>query len=87
MIPHTLTPPVTVSDGVHVEITQRRNRHRQSPRKEDEMDTITVITIVAVFWLSGLLMTWSMCIVAAQADRRMEERGRGCRPDDTSHVE
>lgn len=36
------------------------------------MDTITVITIVAVFWLSGLLMTWSMCIVAARADRRME---------------
>lgn len=86
MIPHTLIPPlVTVSDGARVEITQRRNR--QSPRKEDEMDTIVVITIIAVFWLSGLLMTWSMCIVAARADRRMEERGRGCRPDDTSHVE
>ena len=48
------------------------------------MDNIVVITIIAVFWLSGLLMTWSMCIVAARADRRMEERGRGCRPDDTS---
>ena len=45
------------------------------------MDNIVVITIIAVFWLSGLLMTWSMCIVAARADRRMEERGRGCRPD------
>lgn len=51
------------------------------------MDTITVITIIVVFWLSGLLMTWSMCVVSARADRRMEERGRGCRPDDTSHVE
>lgn len=85
MIPHTLTPPVTVSDGARVEITRHRNR--QSPRKEDEMDNIVVITIIAVFWLSGLLMTWSMCIVAARADRRMEERGRGCRPDDTSHGE
>lgn len=51
------------------------------------MDNIVVITIIAVFWLSGLLMTWSMCIVTARADRRMEERGRGCRPDDTSHGE
>lgn len=51
------------------------------------MDNIVVITIIAVFWLSGLLMTWSMCIVATRADRRMEERGRGCRPDDTSHGE
>ena len=53
------------------------------------MDTITVITIIAVFWLLGLLMAWSMCVVAARADRRMEERGRGrgCRPDDTIHVE
>ena len=84
MIPHTLTP-VTVSDGARVEITRHRNR--QAPRKEDEMDNIVVITIIAVFWLSGLLMTWSMCIVAARADRRMEERGRGCRPDDTSHGE
>ncbi len=31
------------------------------------MDNIVVITIIAVFWLSGLLMTWSMCIVAAIA--------------------
>lgn len=31
------------------------------------MDNIVVITIIAVFWLSGLLMTWSMCIVAARA--------------------
>lgn len=30
------------------------------------MDNIVVITIIAVFWLSGLLMTWSMCIVAAR---------------------
>ena len=51
------------------------------------MDNIVVITIIAVFWLSGLLMTWSMCIVATRADRRREERGRGCRPDDTSHGE
>ena len=28
------------------------------------MDNIVVITIIAVFWLSGLLMTWSMCIVS-----------------------
>ena len=46
-----------------------------------------VIIIIAVFWLLGLLMAWSMCIVATRADRRMEERGRGCRPDDTSHGE
>ena len=45
MIPHTLTP-VTVSDGARVEITRHRNR--QSPRKEDEMDNIVVITIIAV---------------------------------------
>lgn len=32
-----------------------------------------VIIIVAVFWLLGLLMAWSMCVVAARADRRMEE--------------
>mgnify|MGYP001092397615 CR=1 FL=1 len=34
------------------------------------MDTITVITIIAVFWLLGLLMVWSMCVVAARADHR-----------------
>lgn len=32
-----------------------------------------VIIIIAVFWLLGLLMAWSMCVVAARADRRMEE--------------
>ena len=31
-----------------------------------------VIIIIAVFWLLGLLMAWSMC-VAARADRHMEE--------------
>ena len=55
------------------------------------MDTITVITIIAVFWLLGLLMAWSM-FVAARADRRMEEI-RHARTDadtsrpDTRHVE
>lgn len=29
-----------------------------------------VIIIIAVFWLLGLLMAWSMCVVAARADRR-----------------
>lgn len=28
-----------------------------------------VIIIIAVFWLLG----WSMCVVSARADRRMEE--------------
>ena len=32
-----------------------------------------VIIIIAVFWLLGLLMAWSMCVVASRADRRMEE--------------
>ena len=32
-----------------------------------------IIIIIAVFWLLGLLMAWSMCVVAARADRRMEE--------------
>ena len=32
-----------------------------------------VIIIIAVFWLLGLLMAWSMCVVAERADRRMEE--------------
>lgn len=31
------------------------------------------VIIIAVFWLLGLLMAWSMCVVAARADRRMEE--------------
>lgn len=38
------------------------------------MDKIVVITIIAVFWLFGLLTAWSMCVVAARADRRMENR-------------
>lgn len=38
------------------------------------MDKIVVITIIAVFWLLGLLTAWSMCVVAARADRRMENR-------------
>ena len=37
------------------------------------MDTITVITIIAVFWLLGLLTVWSMCVVSVRADRHMEE--------------
>ena len=37
------------------------------------MDKIVVITIIAVFWLFGLRTAWSMCVVAARADRRMEE--------------
>lgn len=32
------------------------------------MDKIVVITIIAVFWLFGLLTAWSMCVVAARAD-------------------
>lgn len=72
---------------------ERDTGKRQSPRKEDEMDTITVITIIAVFWLSGLLMAWSMCVVAARADRRMEEIRHThtdtdiSRPADTGHVD
>lgn len=31
------------------------------------------VIIIAVFWLLGLLMVWSMCVVAARADRHMEE--------------
>ena len=30
------------------------------------------VIISAVFWLLGLLMAWSMCVVAERADRRME---------------
>lgn len=56
------------------------------------MDTITVITIIAFFWLLGLLMAWSMCVVAARADRRMEEIRHTHTDTDTSrpdtrHVE
>lgn len=51
-----------------------------------------VIIIIAVFWLLGLLMAWSMC-VAARADRRMEEIRHThtdtdiSRPADTGHVD
>lgn len=43
------------------------------------------VIIIAVFWLLGLLMAWSMCVVAARADRRMEEirhtqHGHGYQP-------
>ena len=31
------------------------------------------VIIIAVFWLLGLLTVWSMCVVSARADRRMEE--------------
>ena len=51
-----------------------------------------VIIIIAVFWLLGLLMAWSMCVVAARADRRMEEIRHThtdtdiSRPADTGHA-
>ena len=32
-----------------------------------------VIIIIAVFLAFGLLTVWSMCVVSARADRRMEE--------------
>lgn len=56
------------------------------------MDPITVITIITVFWLLGLLMAWSMCVVAARADHR-QNMIRHARTDadtsrpDTRHVE
>lgn len=49
-----------------------------------------VIIIIAVFWLLG---PWSMCVVAARADRRMEEIRHThtdtdtSRPADTGHVD
>lgn len=52
-----------------------------------------VIITIAVFWLLGLLMAWSMCVVAARADRRMEEIRHThtdtdiSRPADTGHVD
>lgn len=52
-----------------------------------------VIIIIAVFWLLGLLMAWSMCVVAARAVRRMEEIRHThtdtdtSRPADTGHVD
>lgn len=51
-----------------------------------------VIIIIAVFWLLGLLMAWSMCVVAERADRRMEEIRHThtdtdiSRPADTGHA-
>lgn len=51
------------------------------------------VIIIAVFWLLGLLMAWSMCVVAARADRRMEEIRHThtdtdiSRPADTGHVD
>lgn len=51
-----------------------------------------VIIIIAVFWLLGLLMAWSMCVVAARADRHMEEIRHThtdtdiSRPADTGHA-
>ena len=50
------------------------------------------VIIIAVFWLLGLLMAWSMCVVAARADRRMEEIRHThtdtdiSRPADTGHA-
>ena len=58
-----------------------------------EIYTMGVIIIIAVFWLLGLLMAWSMCVVAARADRRMEEIRHThtdtdiSRPADTGHVD
>lgn len=51
------------------------------------------VIIIAVFWLLGLLMAWSMCVGAARADRSMEEIRHTrtdtdiSRPADTRHVE
>ena len=51
------------------------------------------VIIIAVFWLLGLLMAWSMCVVAARAARRMEEIRHThtdtdiSRPADTGHVD
>lgn len=51
------------------------------------------VIIIAVFWLLGLLMAWSMCVVAERADRRMEEIRHThtdtdiSRPADTGHVD
>lgn len=50
------------------------------------------VIIIAVFWLLGLLMAWSMCVVAERADRRMEEIRHThtdtdiSRPADTGHA-
>lgn len=50
------------------------------------------VIIIAVFWLLGLLMAWSMCVVAARADHRQNmirharTNADTSRPD-TRHVE
>ena len=87
--PHALTiTPVTVSDVVHVERTAQGTRIPDARREHDGR-----IIIIAVFWLLGLLMAWSMCVVAARADRRMEEIRHThtdtdiSRPADTGHVD
>ena len=52
-----------------------------------------IAVIIAVFWLFSLLMAWSMCVVSARADLRMEEIHRAHtdtdtgRPDESGHVE
>lgn len=52
-----------------------------------------VIIIIAVFWVLSLLTVWSMCVVSARADRRMEEIRHArpdtdiSRPDESGHVE
>lgn len=70
---------------------KERHRERESPMQGG--NTRGVIIIIAVFWLLGLLMAWSMCVVAARADRRMEEIRHThtdtdiSRPADTGHVD
>ena len=70
-----------------------KERHRERESTMQGGNTIGVIIIIAVFWLLGLLMAWSMCVVAARADRRMEEIRHThtdtdiSRPADTGHVD
>lgn len=70
---------------------KERHRERESPMQGG--NTMGVIIIIAVFWLLGLLMAWSMCVVAARADRRMEEIRHThtdtdiSRPADIGHVD
>lgn len=40
------------------------------------MDKIVVITIIAVFWLLGLLTAWSMCVVARRRGTSRPTYGR-----------
>ena len=50
------------------------------------MQHILVPLAILVFWLFGLLAVWSMCVVTARADRRMEEQ-EATRPiSDGGHV-